>query len=52
MVTPQTKIVTYHVDFTRVIDRRLKMGIANGRMLADGQEIYVAENMKVGLFSD
>lgn len=52
MVTPETKIVTYHVDFTRVIDRRLKMGIANGRMLADGQEIYTAENMKVGLFSD
>jgi len=35
-----------------VIDRRLKMAIANGRMLADGQEIYTAENMKVGLFSD
>lgn len=52
MVTPKTKLVTYHVDFTRVIDRRLKMGIANGKMFADGQEIYNTENMKVGLFSD
>ena len=52
MVTPKTKLVTYHVNFTRVIDRRLKMGIANGKMFADGQEIYNTENMKVGLFSD
>ena len=52
MVTPEVKLVTYHVDFTRVIDRKLKLGIANGRMLADGQEIYTAENLKVGLFKD
>ena len=52
MVTPKTKLVTYHVDFTRVIDRRLKMGIANGKMFADGEEIYNTENMKVGLFSN
>ena len=52
MVTPSTKVITYHVDFTRVIDRRLKMGIANGRMFADGEEIYTTENMKVGLFQD
>ena len=52
MVTPDTKLVTYHVDFTRVIDRKLKMGIASGRMLADGEEIYAAEGLKVGLFTD
>lgn len=52
MVTPATKLVTYHVDFTRVIDRKLKLGIANGRMLADGEEVYVAEGLKVGLFTD
>jgi len=52
MVTPETKLVTYLVDFTRVIDRKLKMGIANGRMLADGEEIYTTADMKVGLFSD
>ncbi|MCC6304410.1 MAG: bifunctional 3-hydroxydecanoyl-ACP dehydratase/trans-2-decenoyl-ACP isomerase [Rhodobacteraceae bacterium] len=50
MVTPATRLVTYIVDFTRVIDRRLKLGIANGRMLADGRQIYTATDMKVGLF--
>jgi 3-hydroxyacyl-[acyl-carrier protein] dehydratase/trans-2-decenoyl-[acyl-carrier protein] isomerase len=52
MVTPATKLVTYRVDFTRVIDRKLKMGLADGRMYADGEEIYTTEKMKVGLFSD
>mgnify|MGYP006273410025 CR=1 FL=1 len=52
MVTPRTKLVTYRVDFTRVIDRKLKMGLADGRMYADGEEIYTTEKMKVGLFSD
>ncbi len=52
MVTPDVKKVTYLVDFTRVIDRKLKMGIANGRMLADGEPIYSTENLKVGLFKD
>lgn len=52
MVTPATKLVTYMVEFTRVIDRKLKMGIANGRVLADGESIFSTENMKVGLFSE
>jgi 3-hydroxyacyl-[acyl-carrier protein] dehydratase/trans-2-decenoyl-[acyl-carrier protein] isomerase len=52
MVTPATKLITYHVDFTRVIDRKLKLGVAQGRMLADGREIYTATDMKVGLFKD
>ena len=51
MVTPSSKLLTYIVDFTRVIDRRLKLGIADGRMLADGREIYKTTGMKVGLFS-
>ena len=52
MVTPKTSLVTYLVDFTRVIDRRLKMGIADGSMLADGKEIYKVSDMRVGLFSE
>ena len=51
MVTPNTRLLTYIVDFTRVIDRSLKMGIANGRLLADGREIYSSRGLKVGLFS-
>ncbi|MFV2034660.1 MAG: bifunctional 3-hydroxydecanoyl-ACP dehydratase/trans-2-decenoyl-ACP isomerase [Halocynthiibacter sp.] len=52
MVTPSTKQITYYVDFTRVIDRKLKLGIANGRLMADGEEIFTAESMKVGVFTD
>ena len=52
MVTPATKLLTYHVDFTRIIDRKLKLGLANGRMLADGKEIYTTTDMKVALFTD
>ena len=52
MVTPKVKLVEYTVEFTRVIDRKLKLGIANGEMRADGELIYSATDMKVGLFSD
>ena len=51
MVTPDVRLVTYLVDFKRVIDRRLKLGIADGRVLADGEEIFVANDMRVGLFT-
>ncbi len=50
MVTPQVKRVEYVVDFKRVILRRLKLGIADGVMKADGQAIYTATDMRVGLF--
>lgn len=50
MVTPEIKLVKYIVNFTRVIDRKLKLGMADGIMYADGEKIYSATNMKVGLF--
>ncbi len=49
MVRPDRKMLTYHVDFTRVINRRLKVGVADGRVEADGEEIYVVKDMKVAL---
>ena len=49
MVTPKTKMITYKIDFTRVIDRRLKLGVANGIILADGEQIYAVKDLKVGL---
>jgi 3-hydroxyacyl-[acyl-carrier protein] dehydratase/trans-2-decenoyl-[acyl-carrier protein] isomerase len=51
-VTPDVKLVEYTVDLTRVIDRKLKLGIADGAMRADGELIYSATDMKVGLFQD
>lgn len=52
MITPATKMISYEVDFTRVIDRKLKLGIADGRILADGKLAFTAQGMKVGLFTD
>ncbi|WP_172292967.1 bifunctional 3-hydroxydecanoyl-ACP dehydratase/trans-2-decenoyl-ACP isomerase [Pseudoruegeria sp. HB172150] len=49
MVRPDRKLVTYEVTFTRVIDRKLKMGVADGRVLADGEVVCEATGLKVGL---
>ena len=50
MVLPSVKKVEYVVDMKRVILRRLKLAIADGVMKADGQVIYTATDMRVGLF--
>jgi 3-hydroxyacyl-[acyl-carrier protein] dehydratase/trans-2-decenoyl-[acyl-carrier protein] isomerase len=50
-VLPTARLVTYEVHVQRLIDRRLVMGIANGRVLVDGNEIYRADGLKVGLFA-
>jgi len=50
-VLPTAKKVTYRLDLKRVIERRLVMGIADGRMEVDGREIYKANDLKVGLFT-
>ncbi len=51
MVEPTVKKVEYVIDFKRVILRRLKMAIADGVMKADGETIYSASDLKVGLFT-
>lgn len=50
-VTPDVKTVRYEVDLRRVIDRRLKMGIGEGKVFADDELIYTANDLRVGLFS-
>jgi 3-hydroxyacyl-[acyl-carrier protein] dehydratase/trans-2-decenoyl-[acyl-carrier protein] isomerase len=52
MVLPDAKLVSYVIDFKRVIMRRLVMGIADGVMKVDGQPIYEAKDLRVGLFTD
>ncbi|MEL6376651.1 MAG: bifunctional 3-hydroxydecanoyl-ACP dehydratase/trans-2-decenoyl-ACP isomerase [Pseudomonadota bacterium] len=49
MIRADRKLVTYEVNFTRVIDRRLKMGVANGVVKADGEVVCEVSDMKVGL---
>lgn len=50
MVTPLVKRVTYEVEITRLILRKLKMAVSNGIMKADGETVYQVTDMKVGLF--
>ena len=50
MVLPTVKRVEYVIDLKRVILRKLKLAIADGALLADGQLIYSAQDMRVGLF--
>ncbi len=52
MVTPSTKIVRYEINFSRILDRRLKLGISDGKVFADGEEIFIANGLKVGLFEN
>ncbi|MFN4262304.1 MAG: 3-hydroxyacyl-[acyl-carrier-protein] dehydratase FabA [Thioalkalivibrionaceae bacterium] len=50
-VLPTAKKVTYRIDMKRVISRKLVLGIGDGRMEVDGREIYVAKDLRVGLFA-
>lgn len=48
-IVPTTKLVTYHVTFKRVVNRRLVLGIADGIVRADGEDIFEAKDLRVGL---
>lgn len=50
-VLPTHKTITYTIDLKRVIMRKLVMGMADARMEVDGREIYVAKDLRVGLFT-
>ena len=50
MVLPTNKKVEYIVDLKRVILRKLKLAIADGCLKADGNVIYTATDLRVGLF--
>ena len=44
------KKVTYEISIKRLILRKLTLGVADGVLKADGEPIYQARDMKVGLF--
>ena len=49
-VLDTVKKVTYQISIKRLILRKLILGVADGVLKADGEPIYKAEDMKVGLF--
>ena len=52
MIVPTVKKLTYHVHPKRLILRRLVMGVGDGFVTADGNPVYEAIDMKVGLIKD
>lgn len=52
MVEPTVKNLEYIVDLKRVIRRSFTLGIGDGRLIADGETIYNAKDLRVGLFNE
>ncbi len=50
-ILPTNKTVTYRIDIHRVMKGRLMLGIADGTVSVDGNIIYEANGLRVGLFS-
>lgn len=50
-VLPTAKKVIYNLNLKRVIMRKLILGIADGSMEVDGETVYEAKDLKVGLFT-
>lgn len=51
MVTPDIKLVEYGVDLKRVMRSKLTLGIGSGWVKADGDTIFNADGLRVGLFT-
>ncbi len=51
-VKPTARRVTYNIHIKRVIQRKLFMGIADATMDVDGNTIYSAIGLRVGLFTN
>ena len=51
-ILPSHARVRYHIHMKRVIERKLVMGIADGSVSVDGETIYTASDLRVGLFQN
>lgn len=50
-ILPDDKKVEYRLSMSRIIDRKLVLGIADGTVSVDGKIIYTTKKLKVGLFT-
>jgi len=51
MVVPGVKLIEYGIDLKRIIRRKLTLGVGDGWLKADGERIYHAQDLRVGLFT-
>ena len=49
-VTPESKLVSYHVDIKRLMNRQVALAIADGTMAVDGETVYEVTGMKVATY--
>ena len=52
MIDPSIKLIEYKVNIKKLVTRNLTLGVADGELLADGEKVYSAEGLKVGLFEN
>ena len=50
-ILPTNQLVKFRLDIKRVIMRRLVMGIADGKVFCDGEVVFEANDIRVGLFT-
>jgi len=50
-VTPKVKTVVYRIEMKKVIRRSFALGVGDGTLEADGNPIYEAKDLRVGLFN-
>ena len=51
-VLPSNKKINYKINLSRVVARKLYMGIADATMKADDRVIYSGQDLRVGLFQN
>jgi 3-hydroxyacyl-[acyl-carrier protein] dehydratase/trans-2-decenoyl-[acyl-carrier protein] isomerase len=49
-VLPSAKLLRYEIDIRRVMRGKLALVVADGKTFVDDRLIYVATDMRVGLF--
>ena len=50
-VLPSARAISFHIDIKRLITRKLNLAIADGIMRVDGETIYEAQDLRVGVFT-
>ena len=50
-VLPNAKLLQYDIDLKRIREGKTVLGIADCKILADGKQIFRAEDVKAGLFT-
>ena len=48
MVTPKAKLITYHLNIKRVMNRQVALAFADGQMAVDGETVYDVKGLRAG----